>query len=94
MKLNLAVWSDGQRIYDVPDSRKYIRINHDPRTNEIFNVSLVEVVNGERRYQQFDAIGLLYLENICHGENNEELDTTLLHLSEKCFTEEPEYYEA
>ena len=62
MKLNLAVWSDGQRIYDVPDSRKYIRINHDPRTNEIFNVSLVEVVNGERRYQQFDATGLLYLD--------------------------------
>ena len=90
----MAVWSDGQIIYDVPNSRKYIRINYDSRTNEIFDVSLVEVVNGERRYQKFKATGLVYLENVCHGQDNEILDTNLLYIAEKCFTEKAEEYEA
>lgn len=35
----------------------------------------------------FKATGLVYMENVCCGENNEYLDTDLLAAAEYCFTE-------
>ena len=94
MKFNLTIGSSGQHIYEVND-HKYFRINFQRETHEIKDVSLVTINEyGDREYQVFKAEGLLYLENVCHGEDNEVLDTNLLYIAEKCFTEKAEEYEA
>ena len=87
MKFNLTIGSSEQHIYEV-DPDKYFRINFTRDTHQIKDVSLVTINGyGDREYQTFEARGLLYLENICHGEENEILDTNLLTLAEKCFEE-------
>ena len=87
MKFNLTVGSSSQHVYEVND-HKYFRINFQRETHEIQDVSLVTINEyGDREYQTFKAEGLLYMENVCHGEDNEVLDTDLLMLAEKCFAE-------
>lgn len=87
MKINLTVGSSEQHVYEVNDV-KYIRINFQRETHEIKDVSLVTINEyGDREYDTFKADGLLYLENVCHGEDNEILDTNLLCMAERCFSE-------
>lgn len=62
-------------------------------TNEIRWLTLANDVDykyGGRMLQgfaYFRPTGLLYLENICHGSDNEELDLTALMLYEDSFKE-------
>ena len=87
MKINLTVGSSEQHIYEVNDN-KYIRINFQRETHEIKDVSLVMINEyGDREYDIYKADGLLYLESVCHGEENEILDTNLLILAEGMFEE-------
>lgn len=69
--------------YDVDEDR-FIEIDHSS-SNQINKVSLW---NKRNEYPEaFEACGLVYLENVCHGELNEELDTNLLMIAENCFQE-------
>lgn len=87
MKINLTVGSSEQHIYEVDDN-KYIRINFQRETHEIKDVSLVTINEyGKREYDIYKADGLLYLENICYGQENEVLDLNLLILAEGMFKE-------
>ena len=72
-------------IYDVNDL-KYIMIEHQ-KDNSIEKIHLVEVKADHTEESLFNADGLLYLENVCHGEDNEILDTNLLCMAERCFSE-------
>lgn len=88
MKLNKDIKNSQEgwgSFYDV-DTTRYILIYHD-RANCIEKVSLVKVNNGKIEVQNFIATGNLYLENVCHGEDNEVLDTNLLAMAENCFVE-------
>lgn len=84
--------NDYSRVYDHPtDENRYIRIRCS-ETNEIRSIELVKVWEiAEDHYdgkaEEFKAEGLIYLENVCHGEDNEILDTNLLCMAEKCFSE-------
>lgn len=69
--------------YDVDDDR-FIEINH-TISNEINKVCLWNKKSGHG--EMFEACGLIFLENVCHGEINEELDTNLLMIAENCFRE-------
>lgn len=87
MKFNLVSGSSDKHIYEVNDN-KYIRINFQRETHEINDVSLITINEyGEREYDTYRADGLLYMENVCHGEDNEILDTNLLCMAERCFSE-------
>ena len=80
------------RVYNHPtDENRYIRIRC-TETNEITSIELVKVWEiAEDHYdgkaEEFIAVGNLYLENVCHGEDNEVLDTNLLAMAENCFQE-------
>lgn len=89
MKLNKDIKNSVKgwgSFYDV-DMRRYILIHHD-RSNCIEKITLVKLLdNGSTEVQKFAAVGNLYLENVCHGEDNEILDTNLLCMAERCFSE-------
>lgn len=87
MKINLTVGSSEENIYEVNDN-KLIRISFQKYVNAIKGVSLVKInEDGSLKCNTYRAVGLLYLENICHGEDNEVLDTDLLAAAEQCFAE-------
>lgn len=83
LKKDLASSTRYVSYYDVDDDR-FIEIDH-TISNEINKVSLWNKKSGHR--EMFEACGLVFLENVCHGEINEELDTNLLMIAENCFRE-------
>ena len=87
MKINLTGRSSEENIYSVNDN-KLISICFHKTTNEIKGISLIKIdEDGSLKCNTFRADGLLYLENVCHGEDNEILDTNLLCMAERCFSE-------
>lgn len=83
LKKDLASSTRYVSYYDVDDDR-FIAIDH-TISNEIKKIGLWNKRNGYP--EVFEACGLVYLENVCHGEINEELDTNLLMIAENCFRE-------
>lgn len=88
MKINLVLGTSDEHVYEVNDN-KIIRIRFQRETHEIKDVSLVSInKNGyDMKCDSYKADGLLYLENVCHGEENEILNTNLLILAEGMFKE-------
>ena len=86
LHLNQVESTDMTAIYDLSDL-KFIRVDH-KKDNEITSITLVDLTNGfENSEKEFRADGLVYLENVCHGEDNEVLDTNCLMIFEGIFTE-------
>lgn len=86
LHFNQAESTDMTAIYDL-SVLKFIRVDH-KKDNEITSIALVDLTNGfENSEKEFRAEGLVYLENVCHGEENEILDTNLLILAEGMFEE-------
>lgn len=84
--------NDYSRVYDHPlNENKYIRVRCD-LDHQITSIELVTVWeicpdHYDGRGEEFRPEGLLYLENVCHGEDNEILDTNLLMIVEEQFRE-------
>lgn len=87
MKINLTAGPSEENVYEVNDN-KIISIVFQKYVNAIKGVSLIEInEDGSLKCNTYRAVGLIYLENVCHGEDNEILDTDLLCMAEKCFAE-------
>lgn len=90
LKRNEFNQNNFSRVYDHPtDENKYIRIRCS-ETNEIISIELVkvwEIAKGhyDGKAEEFRPYGVIYLENVCHGEENEVLDTTALMIYEDLF---------
>lgn len=73
-------------LYNLTD-RKYIGI-HTSESHEIELIRLFdENIGGDCMVAEYEPIGLWYLENFCHGMDNEALDTNLLIIVEEAFKE-------
>ena len=85
LKKDVSNSSNAVAIYDVSDGKWLsIVLNHD---NSIETIRMVDCSRGWDDSDMFAASGLVFLENICSGENNEYLDTDLLAAAEHCFQE-------
>ena len=96
LKRNENNHNDQSRVYDHPtDENRYIRIRC-TETNEIIAVELVrvwEIAKGhyDGKVDAFIPKGIIYLENVCHGMENQTLDTNALMLFEDRFEEVKDY---